>query len=833
MAAPARRRARIRAEPVSWKCEGNLEGCTRDGSVTGWCWYPQDPHTHVTLSVLVNGALVGAAHAILFRPDLLAAGIGDGTHGFTFALPWSALDDTGLVTIAVRCDRSGELLGQPIRLRLGPSSNAENRVAEMERQVRQLRGEIAVLAAALDRSARTQPMQDVFAALGHVFAGLAEGAPVLGDTLPDLKLRQAVQALQTERPPFDLAVPSSPIAMLVIPAGRDLDQLYRCLVWLHRTGLDIQADIVVLDDGQAPPELALWPSVIGQLRIINGHPTGPAWLDLARTDRTGIIAVLAPPMRPEPGWLTTLAATLSREPGAALVLGAAIGENDLLRHAGLAADAEGYPQPHAELAPANAPENRHLREIEATGATGFAITRAAFLACGGLQPGLALGHAALALSLRVRHAGHRLLFQPHATARCDDDADLSAYIPDLMLDDADTGAVLPAWRSRPPAPAPIGHALVIDTHLPRPDQDAGSVATVDHLMLLRRLGYHVALATSGEVIDETDPAAHALERAGVQLVRSPATATDHLLRHGPGLDLVLVWRHANATLFHQRIRTLAPRARLIFAPADLHHLRERRHAALRGSTRRQSAPGALQIETEELHAINAADATLLHSDAEIDLLRSAGSTARLRLLRWIVEPQATRPAFAERHGIGFVGNFRHGPNEDGLRWFVSHVMPRVLAARPDIILHVAGADLPPPLARLLAAQPQVVVDGWVEDLGSWFARLRLTVAPLRYGAGFKGKVATSLSFGVPIAGTTMAIEGTGLMDGDGIAIADGPAGLASQILQLHNDEDLWQDQSDRALERCRALYAPEAALEIYRAMLTELGLPTSKEAVLL
>lgn len=836
MVAPAKRRGRVRAanseapSPAELKFEGNLDGCTRDGRVTGWCWYPEAPGLHVGIAILVNDTLVGATRAVLFRADLLAAGIGDGTYGFTFALPWSALEQRGLLTIAVRDEANGLLLGPPLRLRLGPLSATEDRVVAMEREIRQLRSEIAELSQALDRRESEGPTQALFATISTLFASLSRAqAPsqVVGELSADVSLHHALAQLRLRHEPFALAVASAPRARIVIPARAPLSSLYRCLLALHKGGIDEQAEIIVLDDGAGPPELGLLPGLVGNLTLFRPEG-GSIWTECAEASASPVLVVLSPLLRPEPDWLATLLSTLAAEPEAGLVCGRVVGEDGLLRDLGLRADAEGLPRQAGRLDPADRPEWCYLHEIDAAGALGFAVLRTAFLAAGGLDPKLSLGHAALALCLSLRQAGKRIIVQPHATSFCADHTDLTGWVADLAQESADTQAVRPAWEGRPASPRPLGHALIIDTTLPRVDRDAGSVATRDQLLLLRGLGYRVTFAAT-ELVHADEPGVAELERLGIELVRAPAygSVTDHLLQHGPGLDLVQVWRHENAMLFLDRVRSMAPRARLIFSPADLHHPREKR-----ARRPRRDAPNeaASMIRAQEVHCITAADATIVHSDAELDLLRGMATSTRLRLLRWIARPAAAPVAFDVRGGIGFVGSFAHSPNEDGLRWFLAQVMPRLRAARPDpqtrIRLHIAGADLPPDLAA--EAGPDVVVHGWVEDLADWFATLRLSVAPLRYGVGGKGKVATSLSFGVPVIATGIAIEGTGLADGEGIAIADGAARFATQILRLHDDAAMWQAQQARALERCRELYSPEAAMGVYRGLLADLGLPLSE-----
>jgi len=223
--------------------------------------------------------------------------------------------------------------------------------------------------------------------------------------------------------------------------------------------------------------------------------------------------------------------------------------------------------------------------------------------------------------------------------------------------------------------------------------------------------------------------------------------------------------------------------------------------------------------------MRAADATIITSDHEMQVLRDAIAAEKLVLLRWITRPQPVAQGFAGRRDICFVGNFRHPPNLDGVQWFLAEVLPLVRAALPDLRLKLAGSGMPQAIQELAGEGVEVL--GWVEDLASLFGSVRLSVAPLRFGAGFKGKVATSLAYGLPVVGSSISLEGTGLENGDGVAVADTPAEFAAAIVRLHEDAAQWQAQSQRGLERVAALYSPDAALAIWRRLLEGLGLAVS------
>jgi glycosyltransferase involved in cell wall biosynthesis len=138
-------------------------------------------------------------------------------------------------------------------------------------------------------------------------------------------------------------------------------------------------------------------------------------------------------------------------------------------------------------------------------------------------------------------------------------------------------------------------------------------------------------------------------------------------------------------------------------------------------------------------------------------------------------------------------------------------------------LKLAGSFMPNSLRDF--ADDGVELAGWVEDLADLFGTVRLSVAPLRFGAGFKGKVATSLAHGLPVVGSSISLEGTGLLDGDGVLVADDPPAFAAAVVRLHEDSDLWEAQTARGLERVAALYSPDAALDIWRRMLGRLDRP--------
>lgn len=818
---------------------GNLDRVTRDGWISGWCWYPDAPARRVDLAIFVDDEQVGEARAAQFRADLQQAAIGDGAHGFSFALPWAVLARKGSLTVSVREHPGGTALGESMTLRFGRLAQAEDRIEDLERQLRVLRATLAD--ARRDRTARDEERaaRDLFRSVGTFFQELAEAPRDTAGAGVTIGLRGAVADIFQRFPPIMLARPTDPSVTICVDADAPLELLYACMVDLRACGVDAIADIVLADDGRHGASAALLPSIVGNLGYVRN--TGAAGRlvarnEVTRTCRGKMVAFLFAGLRMTEQWLPTLLATFAQEPRAMLVASPVVREDGTLQHLGLLMTGDGGSGPSWRdfgfAEDARLPSVAFLQEVDGVADYAYAVRRDAFAAAGGFAEGFDSPAAAtLDLCLRFRRVDGSVLIQPKAALTWPEYAfalttpDLEAVrgSPDPEEASEDIARIRRRCLQVPLPPLVVGRALVIDTEMPRPDRDAGSVAVMEHMRVLRQLGYRVTFIASNDPRDDESLPVERMERAGIEVARPPDTRsiTQLLDKDGAKFDIVHINRHGNATLFLDRVRELAPRARILFSPSDLHFLREQRERALSG--RVEESRDADITRAAELGAIIAADATIVFSDAERDLLRREVDPAKLHLLRWVVRATPNPPPFEARDGLCFVGNFRHGPNVDAVQWFAREIMPLLVAAMPGLRCHIVGDGAPAAVRSLATAN--LLVHGWVNDLNALLSSARLGIAPLRYGAGFKGKVATSLACGTPVIGTSITFEGTGLLDGDGVRVVDDPAGFARVVLDVMENEAEWTRLSRRGIERCGALYSPEAAQGIYAALLKSLGLP--------
>jgi glycosyltransferase involved in cell wall biosynthesis len=165
--------------------------------------------------------------------------------------------------------------------------------------------------------------------------------------------------------------------------------------------------------------------------------------------------------------------------------------------------------------------------------------------------------------------------------------------------------------------------------------------------------------------------------------------------------------------------------------------------------------------------------------------------------------------FDERDGLLFVGSFAHRPNADAVQYFLDEIFPKIQSENPQIKMRIAGAD--PPKSIVDRASESIEVLGFVPDLEPLLQRIRVFVAPLRYGgAGTKGKVGEALSHGIPVVTTSIGAEGFGLTSGEDALIADDPIEFARAVLRAYSNKSLWQRLSENGRARIAADFTPAA-----------------------
>ncbi len=356
----------------------------------------------------------------------------------------------------------------------------------------------------------------------------------------------------------------------------------------------------------------------------------------------------------------------------------------------------------------------------------------------------------------------------------------------------------PLNQHAPPDPERIGSAarrlagtktvLVMDAVVPQDDRDAGARRLIAIMRLMGELGFHVIFIPH----DAYAPldVCRRLRSLGIEVRDHTSDAFDELMQLGVRIDLAWLSRPMICRRYLPFIRSRL-NAPVIYDTVDLHFVRMKRQEAIEGIDNTWQ-----EMQVLELSLAAEATLTVVTSTSEQRLLKSSGISARV--LPIIEHVEASHVSQAGRSGLLFLGNYTHAPNVDAAIWLASELLPRVHRRLSDIVLTIAGFDPPAAIRRL--SDDRIIVTGHVPDLRTLFNSARVFVAPLRYGAGMKGKVVQSMAHALPVVTTNIGAEGIGLVDGIDALIASDENTFADAVIRLYSDDILWDRLAAGALE---------------------------------
>jgi glycosyltransferase involved in cell wall biosynthesis len=365
-------------------------------------------------------------------------------------------------------------------------------------------------------------------------------------------------------------------------------------------------------------------------------------------------------------------------------------------------------------------------------------------------------------------------------------------------------------------------AMIIDDRLPEPDRDSGSLDAVNMISSLINMGYHVIYAVKSPREQEARYTQALLDLGAVNLTKADAASLNVFIeRHGLHVDLFVLNRVSAGGEVFELVRYNCPNAKIIFNTVDLHYIREARAANLSGDHKALSQSERTRAREEFL--VSKSDMTLVVSSVENEILQASVPGSKIAVVPLARPVRRPGIGFEKRGGIGFIGGFQHAPNVDAIRYFLTAVWPLVHAKDPDIKFEIVGSDFPDDLVRNLPAKVNYL--GVLPEVESWFDTLRMTVAPLRIGAGAKGKIASSLCNGLPCVISSVAAEGMGFEHGDSVLVADSPEAMATEILRLHSDPALWRHLAARAEDVAEQRLSIRSFDAVIRETLVRMELP--------
>jgi len=334
-----------------------------------------------------------------------------------------------------------------------------------------------------------------------------------------------------------------------------------------------------------------------------------------------------------------------------------------------------------------------------------------------------------------------------------------------------------------------GVILVVDEQIPEHNKNAGALTLNQYLNLLNDEGFRVILWPDDRAFRPLYT--EALEGLGIEVVLDRISFRDWLNTQAPEIDFAYLARPDLALTYIEALRNMT-KARILYYTHDLHFLREQRRYEVdrKAAILRRSR----DLKTKEVQIFSKVDCVCTPSAEEGEIIRHLAPSVDIVLLPPYffsepgVESRNPHTKTITSSNVLFVGGYLHTPNVDAAKTLINDVMPLVWKEMPDVRVTLAGSH---PTEEIFAlSSSRVVVPGFVPNLGPYYVGARMTVNPLRFGAGVKGKIVESLREGVPVVTTPIGVEGIGVIPGRDALVGTDSNELAEHVLRLLRDPTL-------------------------------------------
>jgi len=349
------------------------------------------------------------------------------------------------------------------------------------------------------------------------------------------------------------------------------------------------------------------------------------------------------------------------------------------------------------------------------------------------------------------------------------------------------------------------NVLIIGSVWPEPESSGAGLRMMQYIQLFRQQGWTVTFASTAAASEYmADLDAHTVRSVTVAVNDSAFDVFIAELQP----DMVLFDRFTMEEQFGWRVETVCPQALRVLETIDLHCLRHARHLRVKrdACVVQDVADADLfnDIALREIASIYRCDVSVLISDYEMQLLQEVFSipSALIHLCPFMFEPRYhSYPDFEPRQHFMSIGNFRHAPNWDAVLWLKQTIWPLIRSQLAQAELHIYGSYAPPKAMALHHPSTGFHVRGRADDVDSVMQQARICLAPLRFGAGIKTKLADAMRNGTPSITTSVGAEG--MFSGGhswGGTVTDDANAFADAAVALYQQRETWRQAQSHGFD---------------------------------
>ena len=656
---------------------------------------------------------------------------------------------------------------------------------------------------------------------------------------------QVIESAKLAEPrPLEIASSDDPLVSIIIPAYNQFAYTFNCLESLSvNLSSDLAYEIIIVNDASTDDTLEQLATLVKGIKVLtNAENSG-----FIRSCNYGAsqakgqyLYFLNNDTRILENCLESLLKLIVNNPQVGAVGSKLIYANSKQQEAGgiIWNSADGWN--YGRLDSPEEPEYNYVRPVDYCSGASLLVPTELFKQLGGFsQDFIPAYYEDTDLCFAIRELGYQVLYQPQSNVihyeGITSGTDLSSGIKQYQVInqtkfrekwskvltkhlDNDANNVPKAARRLQGKPT----ILVIDSYVPLYDRESGCVRLLNILKLLLNLGYSVIFFPDNGYPEQ--PYTSVLQQLGIEVIYGTPqryNLEEKLIKYLPLIDGVWLCRPELCDKYMDLIR-LKTKVPIIYDTIDLHFLRLKRQKDYLDPSYQNTSWSWETYQKLELNYANQAEATVVVTEEEKQVLSSLG-VKNVWVIPNIHEEiyLSEKVAFDQRSGLVFIGSYNHPPNIDAVKWLCLEIMPLVWASRPDITVNLLGSNLKDEVKEL--ASDKVVVTGYVPEVEPYFQKSRVFVAPLRFGAGMKGKIGQSLSLGLPTITTRIGAEGMGLIDHQDVLIADTAEEFAQAVIELYDNRELWQKLADNSLETIKR-YQPATVQTNLQALLSNLGI---------
>lgn len=349
------------------------------------------------------------------------------------------------------------------------------------------------------------------------------------------------------------------------------------------------------------------------------------------------------------------------------------------------------------------------------------------------------------------------------------------------------------------------HILIIGFVWPEPQSSAAGKRMMQLISLFRKRDWKITFAcAAAESEHAADLDSRGIDCRSVKI--NSSSFDDFITSLNP--DIVIFDRFVTEEQFGWRVAKNCPDVVRILDTEDLHCLRRTRKKALKEArdVEQQDLLSAKDAR-REIASIYRSDLTLMISEFEMDLLKNAFQvdSELLYYLPFLLDPvdesdQKEWPDFQSRDHFVTIGNFQHGPNMDAVEYLKDEIWPRISRELPQAELHIYGAYPTQRAKKLHQPEERFFIEGRVEDAKKVVRLAKVLLAPLRYGAGLKGKLVEAMQCGTPSVTTDIGAEGINGSFAWCGNIENDPCDFAVASVKLFTDKAAWQQAQYQGIQ---------------------------------